>query len=150
MAKNGFSSVVAARTRAALQILETPELLARFEELGGLKRDLEAIVQAGVDAEASNLGQSQSNTLGKATTVEVLSVFAALQKEYSAVMGIVQAVRGDLARSSGSAELITDVDGILTNETMLTLQVYEDNGAPKKSRMRKSKSQEALRAEIAN
>jgi hypothetical protein len=35
MSEKGYNSTVAARTRAAGQILETPDLLSKFVELGG-------------------------------------------------------------------------------------------------------------------
>jgi hypothetical protein len=148
MAVSGFNSTVAARTRAAKEIVDTSDLLSKYLDLGGLKRDLEAIVSAGLDAEAANLGQSQAKAAGKGATVDVLVTFASVQKEYSAVMGVVQAVQADLARSGGSAELTVRLDGILTNEAELSVKVYETEAGTKRKASR-SASQEALRAEIA-
>ena len=76
MAKLNFNSVVAARTRAANQILSTPDLVAKYVALGGLSRDLETIRKAGLEAEAANLGQSQSHSAGKSATVDILASFA--------------------------------------------------------------------------
>jgi hypothetical protein len=149
MAGRGFNSLVAARTRAATQIVEIADLLDKYQALGGLARDLEAIRQAGLEAEAANLEQSQSKAAGKGAGVEVMTHFAELQKEYAAVMAIVTAVRADLARNNASADLITRLDGIIANEAQLSVKVYVDDGGEKKRRARKSVSQEALRAEIA-
>jgi hypothetical protein len=149
MAGLGFNSVVAARARTAMQILETADLLEKYEALGGLRRDLAAIGQAGLEAEAANLAQSQSSAAGKGATVEVLAAFAALQREYAAVMSVVRAVRVEQARNSAPAQLIGKLDGIIANEAELSVTVSVDDGGAKRRRVRKSKSQEALRAEIA-
>ena len=150
MAKSGFNATVAARTRAAIQILESQELLLKYIELGGLPRDLNLIKQAGIDAEAANLTQSESRSESKSATVDILMSFAALQKEYASVMGVVQAIRGDIARSGESTELVTKLDDILANEAPLTVKVIvdEQTGATTRKR-RRSMAQEALRAEIA-
>jgi hypothetical protein len=53
MSVKAFNSKVAARTRAAVQIMEkTPDLLSKYEKTGGLRRDLEAVAKAGTEAEA--------------------------------------------------------------------------------------------------
>ncbi len=148
MAKMNFNSTVAARTRAANEILETPDLVAGFEELGGLQRDLVTIRDAGLEAEAANLGQSQFGSAGKGATVDVLAKFSALKKEYSAVMAVLQASRADLSRSGAPADVVVKVDGILSNEAQVTVKIQEEKGE-KKRKARKSVSQEALRAEIA-
>ena len=121
MAKHNYNAVVAGRTRAADQILSSPELLAKYIALGGLPRDLEAIRQAGLEAEAANLGQSQSVSAGKSATVDVLASFAALQKEYSNVMGVVNAVAGELSRKDGDSELVTQLNDILVNVAQLSV-----------------------------
>lgn len=55
MATNtNFDSVVSSRTVAATQVLGTAELLTQFIDLGGLKRDLEAIKTNGLLAESLN------------------------------------------------------------------------------------------------
>jgi hypothetical protein len=149
MTKFGFGPMVAARTRAADQILSSEELLQLFRELGGLRRDLETIRKAGLDAEAANLGQSQSVSAGKSATADMLLSFAELQKEYSAVMGIVQAVRAEMARNGGSEDLVVKLGDILKNEATLTVKVAADETGEKKRKASRSASQEALRAEIA-
>ncbi len=147
MAKLAFGSKVAARTRTAVQILDTAELVAKYEEQGGLARDLERVRDAGLEAEAANLGQSQSKTGGKSATVEVLTTFAAIQKEYSSIMAVVRMVRAELARG-GEAALVGPVDAIIKIEAEVGVRTYEEAGG-KKRRKRRLKSQEALRAEIA-
>ena len=148
MARHAFNSVVAARTRAAIQIIETPDLLNKYEELGGLRRDLEAIRDAGLEAEAANLSQSQAKSTGKGATIDVLAGFASMQKEYSSVMAILQVVYADLVRTGAPAGLIAKMEGIIRNEAQVTVSAYEEGGE-KKRKVGKSKSQEALRAEIA-
>ena len=69
MPAKAFNAKVAARTRAAAQILGTPDLLTKYEKVGGLRRDLEAIAKAGMDAEAANLGQSRAKASGRAATM---------------------------------------------------------------------------------
>jgi hypothetical protein len=148
MAKTGFNSVVAARTRAADQILGTADLVDKFEQLGGLQRDLLLIRDAGREAEAANLGQSQAKSGGKVATVDVLSRFADLQREYSAVMAVVNAVCAELVRTGADPDLIVRVKDILRNEAPLTVKTVEIEGE-KKRKTTRSKAQEALRAEIA-
>jgi len=149
MTRYAFDATVAARTRAAKQILESSELLAKYVALGGLPRDLEAVRDKGVLAEAANLGQSESKSEGKVATVDVLASFASLQKEYSAVMAVVQAVRGELVRGGGADELVTRLDDILANEAPLTVKTTIADGGEKARKATRAMSQEALRAEIA-
>ena len=138
MAKLNFNSVVAARTRAADQILSTPDLVAKYVALGGLARDLETIRKAGLEAEAANLGQSQSHSAGKSATVDILASFAALQKEYSSVMGVVSAVAAELSRNGGASDLVTKLNDILVNEAQLSVTVTTDEGGEKKRKARGS------------
>ncbi len=148
MAKTGFNSVVAARTRAATQILETADLVAKFEDLGGLHRDLLLIRDTGREAEAANLDQSQAKSGGKVATIDVLSKFADTQREYSAVMAVFNAVCAELDRNGAAPELITRMKDILRNEAQVTVKTVEIDGE-KKRRTSRSVAQEALRAEIA-
>ncbi len=148
MAKMNFNSTVAARTRAAIQILETPDLLTKYDELGGLQRDLVAIRDAGLEAEAANLSQSQAKSTGKGATIDVLAGFASLQKEYSSVMAVLQAVRAELYRTGAPADLVAKMDGIIRNEAQVTVKIWEEEGE-KKRKVSKSQSQEALRAEVS-
>lgn len=154
MSKTGYDSTVATRTRTAAQIQDTPDLLEKFIELGGLPRDLTMIQKEGLTAEAANLGQSQAKSGGVSATLDILALFAALQKEYKSVMGVVAAVKAEIARNGGASEQVTRLEGILTNEAQLTIQTTveetDEDGAPvRKRKANRSASQEALRAEIA-
>lgn len=115
VARKGFDSTVAARTRAAQQILSTPELLAAYVALGGLAADLQAIVAAGRDAEISNHAQGSARSDGKSATAEVLRSFDALQRDYSLVMAVVRAVRAAVARANPDDALLTRLDDIIAN-----------------------------------
>jgi hypothetical protein len=88
MSDRGFNPVVAARTRTAVEIRDNPKLLHKLIEVGGLPRDLDGIIQTGIAAEAADLAQSRIKSSGKVATLGVSSRFAALQKEYSSVMGV--------------------------------------------------------------
>ncbi|HSN97026.1 MAG TPA: hypothetical protein VLS89_01975 [Candidatus Nanopelagicales bacterium] len=141
---------VAARTRAAQQILGDQGLLTRYEAVGGLSDDLEAIRDAGLRAEAQSLLQSTSKGQGKAATLDVLQAFAALQREYMGLMAAVQAARGDLARTGASNDLLAALDQILVNEAqVVVVSAPQPEGENGKKRRARSVSQEALRAEIS-
>jgi len=144
-----FDSTVAARTRAADQILKTPELLASYEDKGGLAEDLQKISANGHKAEVLSQAQSGAQAAGGAATLTVLTDFAAVQREYNAVMGVVQAVRHDIGEAKAPPEVIKSVDRILINEAEVFFKtVTDDKGATKKVAVKRV-SQEALRAEIA-
>ena len=145
-----YNSTVAARTRAADQILRTPDLLASYEERGGLKEDLKEIVARGQEAELLSHAQSAAQAQMGGATRTGLEDFVALQKEYAAVMAIVQAVRNDLERQGADAELLAAVDHIIVNEADLvirTLSAKTEGEKPSKKAIR-SLAQEAVRAEI--
>ena len=144
-----FDSTVAARTRAAAQILAAPDLLASYEAKGGIKEDLESIRDHGQTAEALGQAQSAAQAQGGAATLAVLGPFVALQKEYSAIMAVVQAVRHDLEKASAPAEVMSAVDRILVNEAEVSIKTVLDGEGKAKKKAVKSASQEALRAEIA-
>lgn len=149
MARTSYNASVEARTRAAEFIRSHPELLARFLEAGGLEPDLVAISESGREAEAANLAQSGRLADGKAATLDLSRRFAELQREYKRVMAVVRAVRGDLARSgvAGREELEAALDQILADETAVTVTLSDRDG--KRAReVRRSTSQEAIRAEI--
>src|SRR5215203_3955067 len=101
-----YDSTVAARTRAVTQILATPELLLLYESKGGLKADLERIRDRGQEAEALSQAQSGAQAAGGAATLDVLAAFTALQKEYSAIMGVVQAARYDLGETKAATDVL--------------------------------------------
>lgn len=152
-----FDSTVAARTRAADRILATADMLTAYEAKGGLAEDLQKISDAGHQAEVLSQAQSAAQAAGGGVTLTVLTAFAALQKEYSAVMAVVQAVRHDLEIAQAPADVIKAVDKILVNEAEVLIKTVTDkdgkpvtgkDGKPKKVAVKRV-SQEALRAEIA-
>lgn len=144
-----FDSTVAARTRAAAQILSTPDLLSSYEAKGGTREDLESIRDHGQTAEALNQAQSAAQAQGGAATVQVLTTFVALQKEYAAIMAVVQAARHDLAKASYPVAVLSAVDRILLNEAETAIRTVVDEDGKAKKKAVKRASQEALRAEIA-
>jgi hypothetical protein len=143
------ASTIAARTRAAQQILDTADLLSLYESVGGLASDLEAIRDSGLAAEAGMLAQGSARSAGEAATADVLKSFAALQKEYVAVMAAVQAARRDLEKGGAGHETLVAVDRILVNEAQIVVQTAAQPDGSKKRTASRSASQEALRAEIA-
>lgn len=142
-----YNALVAARTRAALQILANPRLLGIFEDLGGLKSDLEEIAAAGRKAEALNQRKSAARGARGTASDDALADFADLQKEYAAIMGVVQAVRLDLARAGTDKAILDEVDRILANETATVIQIVEKDGT-KKRRVNRAQGMEPIRAEI--
>lgn len=144
-----FDTTVAARTRAADRILNTPDMLTAYEARGGLAGDLQAIRDAGRQAELLSQAQSAAQAAGGAATVAVLADFAALQREYTAVMAIVQAARRDLVKASAPAEIVKAVDRILINEAEVLIKTATDKDGKARKVAVKRVSQEALRAEIA-
>lgn len=143
------ASTIAARTRAAQQILDHLDLFAVYESVGGLKADLEAIRDAGLASEAQMLAQGSAKSAGEAATLDVLSAYAAVQKEYVAVMAAVQAARRDLEKAGAAAEVLAEVDRILENEAQVVVSTTAQPDGGKKRKTSRSESQEALRAEIA-
>lgn len=143
-----FNSVTAARTRTADNILRNKVLLDLYVDAGGLREDLEAIRDAGQTAEVLSQAQPGMQGDGNAATQDVLSAFVGLQKEYRAVMAIVQAVRRDLTAAGADTSVIATVEQILVNEAQVTVHTVEVEGK-KSRRVKRSVSQEALRAEIA-
>ena len=144
-----FDSTIAARTRAAAQILSTPELFASYEAKGGIKEDLESIRDHGQKAEALSQAQSAAQATGSAATLYVLGNFVGLQKEYTAVMAVLQAARLDLEKAKAPIEVMSAVDRILVNEAEVAIRtVALPEGKSKKTAVARV-SQEALRAEIA-
>ncbi len=148
VAATAFNDNVAARTRAAQQILGAPDLKARYLDLGGLEADLDVIVQTGLAAEALNHAQSDAKSTGKNATVEVLQTFEALQQEYSLVMGIARAIRGDLTAERAATTIIQRLDDIIKNEAQVTVTIEEKADGTVKRKASRKVSQEALRAEI--
>lgn len=146
-----FDSTVAARTRAADHILSTPELLASYEARGGIQQDLESIREQGQRAEALSLAQSAAQAAGGAATLYVLGSFVRLQREYTAVMAVVRAVRFDLESAKAPIEVVSAVDRIIVNEAEVAIRTVAsaEGTSKKKKKAVKRVSQEALRAEMA-
>jgi hypothetical protein len=145
-----FDAKVAARTRAASEILHNKDLLAIYQRHGGLREDLDAIVSHGQKAEALSHARSSSKSSGESATLTVLTAFSALQKEYAAVMAVVQAVRLDLLQAKAPAELVQAVEHIIRNEApvLYRQEPSTEGAAGKKRKAVQSVSHEALRAEI--
>lgn len=143
-----FDARVAARSRAALEILGNKELMALYQGAGGLKDDLDAIVAAGRKAEALSHARSGQKALSETATLDVLSAFASLQQEYAAIMAIVQAVRFDLRRDGAALETQQALEAILKNEAPVLYRPAVGDDGKAKRRAVQSASQEALRAEI--
>lgn len=68
MASDAFDDEVAARTRAAAQILAHDEMLAVFRSVFGAEEDLTAIRDHGRRAEAQNLAQTKAQEGGSLAT----------------------------------------------------------------------------------
>ena len=134
---DSFNSTVAARTRAALHILGSAELLAAYESHGGLATDLRAIADAGKLAEERSQNRSGAQAAGGAATTNVAEAYAALQKDYGAVMAVVQAVKLDLERAKAPKELVAAVGRILVNEAQ---QVVVKPGKPGKKEGKSGKA----------
>jgi hypothetical protein len=143
------ANLVAARTRAAAQLLDSPELLAIYESVGGLAADLSKIRDAGLEVEAQNLAQSEMKGAAVAATKEVLQFFNALQDEYVAIIAVVPAVRQDLADAGAvDQEVLVAIDRILLNEaTVVMATKIQDDGTTKRKASSSAK-REAQRAEI--
>jgi hypothetical protein len=165
-----FDSRVAARTRAAREILNSPELFAVYERRGGKRADLEKIVEQGQIAERLYQTRSEAQAAGGAATTTVLTEFIALQSENTQVMAAVRATVNDLREAAAPAEVVQGLDKILANETRVVLRPVEDQGKAEggdegksegqggeegpgeaqrpRRRAVRSQSQEAIRAEI--
>jgi len=159
-----FDSIVAARTRAASEIMNNPELLTTYERRGGKRADLAKIVEHGQRAERLHQMQSEMQAAGGAATTTVLTEFLALQREQTQVMAAVRAVVNDLREAGAPVEVVQGLTKILVNEARVVLRPVEDEGEEeggsedggegegegKRPRRRavRSQSQEAVRAEI--
>ena len=110
--------------------------------------DLESIRDHGQTAEALNQAQSAAQAEGGAATIHVLTTFVALQREYSAIMAVVQAARHDLAKASVPVIVLSAVDRILLNEAEIAVKTTVDQEGKAKKKAVKRVSQEAFRAEI--
>lgn len=145
-----FDDVVAARTRAASQILGSEALLRAYEQVGGMRDDLVMIRDQGLRAEALNLGQGQSKTASEAATLSLLTELAEVQREYAQVMAVVRAVRGELDEAEGGrdAELIKALDRIIKNEAQVSVRTAPVAEGEARRKRAPSRGQEPVRAEI--
>lgn len=156
-----FNSTVAARTRAAKTIRDTPELLAIYEKRGGLKRDLDRVVAAGEQAEAANRVQGEAQAAGGDTVGSVRADFEALKLEHADIRSVLPVVRHELEAAGVASATLHGIDHVLadTREVGMsaakapqTLEAAGENAeapaAPKKHAHRKE-SDEAVRAEVA-
>lgn len=144
--KQAFTKMVAARTRAANHILNSPELMTRFTKAGGLAEDLEAIRDAGLEAEALNHAQGSMQSSGKVATVAVGIAFGTLQREYVLLLAALRAIEGRLLQANASDPNAEKLADIIANRAAVTVSEGTEEGAAKKAS--KSRAQENLRAEI--
>ncbi len=142
-----FTKTVAGRTRAAEYILGNQDLRSLFEARGGLASDLESIIQSGRRAEVLFQMRGNVKAEGTAATVEILQAFADLQREYVAIMAVLQAVKLDFERAGTAPDTLATVKKILQNEVPVVFRTVEVAETKKRVAVR-SKSQEAIRAEI--
>ena len=142
-----FDARVAARTRAAAEILKNKDLLAVYERFGGLKDDLDQIQKHGALAEKLSMARSGKRASGEGATLDVAAAFVDVQADYVAVMAVVQAVRYDLAAAAADAQVLSALDRILVNEAATVYREVKD-GDKAKRRAQKDRGQEAIRAEI--
>lgn len=146
-ANTNFDSVVSARTVTATQVLATGELITQFIELGGLKRDLEAIKANGLLAESLNHAQGSMMSDGQTATAEALAAFGELQREYVLFLAVLQIIEEEL-RAAGNAAA-PKVAHIIANHAAVTVSEGEAGPDGKKTRKAaKSAAQENVRAEI--
>ena len=110
MAKTGYDDVVAARTRAAIQILETADMLEAYLVAGGKPTDLTSIRDHGTRAEALNLAQTAAQASGGAATLAVLQELAWVQREYVTIMAALRSERVDLVEAGATPEVLEQVD----------------------------------------
>lgn len=151
-----FNSTVAARTRAAAEILQRAEYLAIYLQQGGRSEDLEKIVNLGQRAERQHQEQTQMQALGGAATETVQAQYQSMRSEYSKVMAVMPAVMTDLREAGAPADVVRAVRQILIDESERTLIPTADEGKPSEGesaepprrRSVRSRSQEAVRAEI--
>lgn len=142
-----FNSEVAGRTSAASKILNTAELLTQFEAVGGLKSDLEAIVAHGKEAEALNQSQGALTRDKSAAAARSQEAFAAVQREYAAVMNVVAALHAELTLA-GDKESVQRLKGIMASEAETAFSLKDAGDGAQKKKARRLVTQEALRAEI--
>ena len=143
-----FDFIVAARTRTAAEILRQPDLLAAVLRYGGRQEDLEKIQMYGQRAEALYQEQSGTKAVGKAATVSVKALFAALRREHRKVLAVVRAVLQEMRDTGAPAAEMLPVEQILADETAVKLPLTEGEDGTRKRRAVRARTREAIRAEI--
>ncbi len=151
--EKSYHLVAAARVRAATQIQETPDLLARYVDLGGLTSDLESIREVGHQIEA--LGTADSLAAEGDAARDAATALHALQREYSAVLAVLHAVRGDLQLKNASPDVVKRIDDVIANEVASPAAIAPAAGAApasaakgKAPALRRPVTKEGLRGEI--
>jgi hypothetical protein len=125
-----FNSSVAARTRAADEILRSAERLAIYVAQGGRAEDLRQIVELGQRAERQHQDQTWTQAAGGAATETVQTQFRAMRSEYRKVKAAVRAVMKDLGESGAPVEVLRTVQQVLADESEKILLPIADEGAP--------------------
>jgi len=143
-----FNSEVAGRTSAASKILNTAELLSQFEASGGLKADLEAIVTHGKEAEALNQSQGAATREKSVASAQTQEAFAAVQREYAAIMDVLTALRAELT-NAGEKDNLKRLNGIIASEVETTFTTTDAGEGKTAKKARRVRTQEAIRAEIS-
>ena len=143
-----FDFIVAARTRTAAEILRQPDLLAAVLRHGGRREDLEKIQMHGQRAEALYQDQSGTKAVGKAATVSVQALFAALRREHRKVLAVVRAVLREMREAGAPVETVRALEQIVADETAVRVRLLEGEDGTTKRRTVRSRTREAVRAEI--
>lgn len=148
MASYSFSETVAARSRCASHILNSPEALQAFLDLGGLESDLTKIVEFGLAAERANSSQSQHLALAMSSTADAQTAFAAVQFEYKLVMAVAKASFEDLVEANAPVDVVEAMRRVLADETAVHIRTVKGEGDAAVRKALKKRSQEAIRTEI--
>lgn len=143
-----FDYIVAARTRTAAEILRNPDLLAAVLRHGGRREDLEKIKMHGERAEALYQEQSGTKANGKAATTTVQVQFETLQREHRKVLVVVRAVLEEMREADAPVEEMRPVEQILSDDTAVRIRITEEEDGTIQRRAVRSRSREAIRAEI--
>lgn len=148
MAVETFNDRVAARTRAAAQIVAQPDLLAVFLSVAGTKEDLEAIRDHGLRAQILNQAKSSARGSKEAATLELLKEISEVHSEYLIIMNAVRAERGAQIEAQAPESVIKKIDDVIENRAQVSERVATlEDGTTLKLR-KPSEAQEAVRAEI--
>lgn len=121
MAKDSFDGIVAARTRTAVQIRTSRDLMAGFTAVGGVEADLVAIETAGKEAETHNQAQGAAASDGKGATLEVYASFTALQREYVLLLAALRAIQGQRQSANANDPVAGKLADIIANRATVTI-----------------------------